>query len=520
MKPELSYHNRRFMEILEEKTRRRITVPSPRPRRIVRAAPGAARPKTVNYTPALARKGKSTAGPRAICQAIHEYLQRSALVMVPEKDIHFGNRTEVALNDSGSEKQILSPESYNSFMLFTELACLVNQGTLLYHGAPGTSKTSLAKLAAHHMYGIPLQAIERATIKGHEGITDTDMLAMLDMGILIKEGKEVPRARPFVESMVRIVDEVNRLGPQQRNILYSIASDGEVEYRGKIFRAPPGPLFATANYADAGNSELEEPFLDRLDVRVESSSLNPFYNELFRDRKSKNLQRTLEGIVGKPQSLTMDDFMQARREIESVKFSEEAYAKFAYFIAEINNCYMARKDTSKKKKEFANNEKVGNGLCGKCHYASGDNLCYMTENEIGPRRVRATFNFASGLAWWRGKSEVGMEELRAVIPYTLSHKLRPTEKAIKSDPFYMNDRVAFVAEMFEKAERNYDFVVQKAPVVKKLTRMVYETYRHGSQSGINVDDVLDKLNNEIPNIDSPAKFAFSTALSDLMYMLK
>ena len=259
MKDVMSYHNRRFVEILGEKTRRRIVTPRARPRRIVHAPNVVTVPKTVNYA-APVRKGKSTSGPRAVCQSIHDYLQRSALVMAPEKDVHFGNRTEITLNDSGSEKQILASESYSSFMLFTEIACLINQGTVLLQGTPGTSKTSLAKLVAHYMYGIPLQLIERATIKGHEGITLTDMLAMLDMGILIKEGREEPRARPFVQSIVRIIEEVNRLGPQQRNMLYSIASDGEVEYRGRIFRTPPGPLFATANYADAGNSELEEPY--------------------------------------------------------------------------------------------------------------------------------------------------------------------------------------------------------------------------------------------------------------------
>ena len=71
MKREMSYHNRRFVEILEERTRRRIV--TPRPRRIVRAPNVVTVPKTISYTPAPARKGKSTAGPRAVCQSIHDY---------------------------------------------------------------------------------------------------------------------------------------------------------------------------------------------------------------------------------------------------------------------------------------------------------------------------------------------------------------------------------------------------------------------------------------------------------------
>ena len=529
-KADLTYHNRRFVEIVKENYGRDIKVAEQKAKRKpVKTQPAVKskiQPKKTKQKPLEiiipSKKKISTAGPRAVCQDVYDYLQKSALVMAPEKDMHLGNVKYIKLNDAGSEKQIVSDISYNSFMLFTHLACLMNQGTVFYQGTPGSSKTSIAKLVAHHIYGISLENIEKATIKGHEGITDTDMLAMLDMGLLIKEGKEVAHARPFVKSMVRIIDEVNRLGPQQRNMLYSIASDGEVEYRGKVFRAPQGPLFATANYADAGNTELEVPFLDRLDVQIEASSLNPWYIELFSNRKNKNLKQELENIVNKPQSLSVGDFKQARKEITSIKFSEEAMSKLAYFIAEVNYCYMARKEVSKKKKGLASRVKPGNALCSKCsHYAAGgDNLCYMTENEITPRSVRAIFNFTSGLAWWMGKKEVRLDELRAVLPYTLSHKLIPTDKAVKGDAFYENDRPAFVAELFEKAERTYDIVAQKAPVVEKLTKMVYEAYRYGAKSNINKKDVMEMLNKEIPNIDSPSKFSLATALYDVAERLK
>jgi len=378
--PTLTYQNKRFMEILEEnygkkngkkakKAKRsvleqKVELKKVNPNKMVQAKPKT-KPKTLQIV-VPQKKKIVTAGPRAVCHDVYDYLQKTALVMAPEKDVHLGAVGQINLNDAGSEKQITADISYNSFMLFSHLACLMNQGTVFYQGTPGASKTSIAKLVAHHIYGISLDNIEKATIKGHEGISDTDMLAMLDIGLLIKEGKEVPHARPFVKSMVRIIDEVNRLGPQQRNMLYSIASDGEVEYRGKTFRAPQGPLFATANYADAGNSELEVPFLDRLDVQIEASSLNPWYIQLFKGRKNKNLRKELENIGKKPRPLSVDDFNQARYEINNIKFSEEAMSKLAYFIAEINYCYMARKDVSKKKKGLASRLKPGNSLCSKC----------------------------------------------------------------------------------------------------------------------------------------------------------
>jgi len=292
------YSTRRVLEILREKKGKGIRLPD------------LELPKSKISVPAPVRirlKDGEHDNPRTVCHSVYNYLQNSGLIIAPEKDIKLGKIKSYKLNDSGSEKIFYSEHSYNSYLLFTHLVSLMDKGSMIFFGPPGTGKTTAPELVTRFLYDIPVNKIQEGVIYGNPELTLTDMVATTHIGILLKTGDEVVMPREFMKSMIRIIDEVNRITPGKLSILYQVADRGFTTYKGHKIIAPPGPLFATANAADSGNYPMPVPFLDRFDVAVNSNFLNANYFGYFGSRKKGKTNNNLEYLVNIPPSLTAKD---------------------------------------------------------------------------------------------------------------------------------------------------------------------------------------------------------------------
>jgi MoxR-like ATPase len=461
---------------------------------------------------------------------LYKNIEEKGLFIAPEEDINFGLQQTKNLRLNGEEKLQIFKESYNSNLLFTFLAGVMKQGTLVYFGPPGAGKTTSAEFVGHFLYGQDVNDIQLATIYGHPEQKESSMIARLDVPSLM-DGVEQVIKREFVQSNVRIVDEVNRLPPGKLSILYQLIDRGFVKYLGELITVPEGPTFLTANAADSGNYPIPPPFLDRVDAAVTAVALNPYYIPHLDARGSANLNGDLEDLLKIPNDMKIQsgDLKTIRSEINDVSISSDVLYNLIFFISELNYCDQAGVELARKSKSNALFKKPGQGLCGSCHYKSpgqganaAKNICSMTENSISPRTYQAALAYTRALAWWRGKKSVSLEDVDAVMPYLLWHKIVPTEHAFEKEIRFENDRIAMVREMFDTSKRNFavakEHIDDYDAILNAVARVVYD----GDKS-VNKKDLQKEILQHIENlqvVDSVAKYPLAMVLAKAFKELK
>ncbi len=461
---------------------------------------------------------------------LYNLIEERGLFIAPEEDINFNLQHTKSLRINGEEKIEIFKESYNSNLLLTFLAGIMKQGTLVYFGPPGAGKTTSAEFVGHFLYGQPVEDIQLATIYGHPEQKESTMIARLDVPSLM-DGVEQVIKREFVQSPVRIVDEVNRLPPGKLSILYQLIDRGFVKYLGELIKVPEGPTFLTANAADSGNYPIPPPFLDRVDAAVTAVTLNPYFIPHLDERGTVNLNGNLEDRLKIPDEMKIQsgDLESIRKEISGIDIESNVLYNLIFFISEINYCDQAGVEIARKSKSNALFKKPGQGLCGSCHYKSpaqgasaAKNICSMTENSISPRTYQAALAYTRALAWWRGKESVDLEDVEAILPYLLWHKIVPTEHAFEKERRFENDRIAMVREMFDTSKRNFavakEHIDDYDAILNAVSRVVYK-----GDKNVNKKDLKKEILQHIENlqvVDSVAKYPLAMVLAKAFKELK
>ena len=460
-------------------------------------------PELVYRNPSLKQEGRSSSGLRDKAHRIYEFILENYMFK-PEIDI--GNKSNNLKNDSDSlETRIDGKDGYNSTLLFTEIAQLMPKSAILYLGEPGSGKTSSPVLFSQYCLGIEEMDVRRAMIRGNPELTTSDILAYTDVGALISKGIEIVHPRSFMRSTVRIIDEVNRIPPGKVAMLYDVADVGEVNYKNKIIKAPKGPLFATANFKDSGNYAMQKPFLDRFDILLKATPVNPLYAGI----SKRAIQKGVEPF-------SAEEIHAVRHEIHDLRWNPEAHARLSYFLNEIDGCDLGGREISQKVKQNAWNRKPGT-ICEDCLYFTPMNICSMTEDGTTTRMIDAIYRFSEAYAWWNGKETVEVEDVSEVAPYVMAHKLTPTRNA--SNPDYKNDRVSFIRDLWITSMESFDKTAEIMPLVREMPDIIEEVYRGELFQG-RKKDIKHALENEVRYIESPSKFPLETALYDIYRRLR
>lgn len=492
----------------------------PRPVKKAVEKPAAALPVR-RQRPVVTQVRPSGISPRDICHTVYNALHESGAVISADRTIKAGNVSYVDLSGNSSLQLRTADRSYNAPLLLTHLVALTERGSLLFTGTHGTGKTSCAELVTSFLFGKPLNEVRKAVIHGNPELTFNDMIAVTNLADLINKGIETVNPREFMKAgtITRIIDEVNRLTPGKRSILYSVADKGEVQYRDRVICAPPGPLFATANPPDAGTIELELPFLDRYDGCVKTRAFPSSYQKLVAAarRAQDKLNYGLKFLKKIPH-LTSEDILQIRKEIDAVELDVDAESRLAYFIAELNFCDRGGRELERKTKSDASTKKPG-PLCSDCHYLTDYHICNQTSEGLSPRGYTAAYLYPKIFAWWQGKKKAGREEVELILPYVARHRVTPTNLALNADPIYHNDKHAFITDLIEKSGRAYEQDVSKFPELARITSIVYNVNAYGKQSGVDRKEVLSLLDN-VKSIDSGARASIAVALNDVAERLK
>ena len=369
-------------------------------------------------------------------------------------------------------------ESYNSTILLSLLTGLT-KGKELIIGEPGLGKTTSAEFICSLVYQFPLGVIWGSEVSGHPEQTEEKIIGRPDLGKL-NRGEEDVVWTNFSQVPVKIVDEINRLPETKQSMILDGVDRGNWEYLNEMIINDEYCLFATANYQDGGTNTLIAPLVDRFDVIVESrypgANLSfligksrgkdhilrhPKYEkDLYRVLKSKiayekkipkleeicnafgeYVQETL-GV--KP--LRREDRDRIRTEMESLDLDLDASAFARMLLAELSFC-----DRYGQKRIVENCEEG-------CHYTGY--LCRQIKNCASNRLPTSIKLFSQGLAWLLGDSDIDIEHVKAVMPFTLSHRIQwkdevlsQKERAKRDDPsqiFLAKEAVKTVSQRYRE----------------------------------------------------------------------
>ena len=351
-------------------------------------------------------------------------------------------------------------EPFNSAILFSLLTGL-QTGKELIIGEPGLGKTTSAEFVCSLIYQFPLGVIWGSEVSGHPEQTEEKIIGRPDLGKL-NRGEEDVVWTNFSQIPVKIVDEINRLPETKQSMILDGVDRGNWEYLNEMIINGEYCLFATSNYQDGGTNTIIAPLLDRFDVMVESrypgANLSfligktkrkdqilrhPKYErELHRVLKSKipyakkipkmeeicnAFGEYLVEVLG-VRPLQRKDRDQIRTEMDSLDMDLDASAFTRMLLSEISFC-----------ERYGQKRIVENCEEG-CHYTGF--LCHEIKNCASNRLPLSIKQYAQGLAWLLEDSEIDIEHVKTVVPYTLAHRvqwkeeiLSQKERAKRDDPF-------------------------------------------------------------------------------------
>lgn len=448
---------------------------------------------------------------------VYKEIREQGYYISPSNELVYGRKEAIPLDEAAIQTMESSNVMYNAGITFTILTSLLQDSSMIFFGNPGSGKTTMAEYVSSAIFNLPLKKIQQATLYGHPELTEEKMIAMFDV-VKLMNGVRKLVIRDFAKLPVRIIDEVNRIPPAKLSILYQIVDRGWTTYQNEMIIAKPAPLFATANGTDSGNYEMPKPFLDRFDIGIVIQDLAPYHYQEFANKRVNKIRKKKEEMVSLPSRITREDIINFRKLIHNVQFPSDLMSKLAHFSAELKSCDMAGITPDKKSKSNAIYKKPG-PLCDSCdHYSQDNNVCSSTENSYSARTISSVFSYAKALAAWRGSRTVNEDDLKYSLSYGSWFKLSPTRKAFNKEPKFLNDRIEWVKDLYDKTRQSYTEVCALIPEYAEITKIVVaqSLYEQGKGSAPRVSrSDIQGLFEKTKEIDSLAKYPLMVTLNNM-----
>ena len=327
-------------------------------------------------------------------------------------------------------------QSHNAALLFSALTGLLG-GKILIVGEPGLGKTTSAEYIGALLYRLPLGAVWEAEVSGHPEQTEEKIVGRPDLGALNRGDEEVVWSA-FSVLPVKVIDEINRLPETKQSLILNGVDRGSWTYLNQVQINEEYCLFATANYQDRGTNTIVVPLLDRFDAMVESKypganlswmigSESPPASLLRDPQRERAIQARLADRNGDVESICADygkaiskrlsvptlgraEREAIRDEMAALPVRPDASAFVRTFLAELSFCCKY-------------GQKRTHEVCGEgCHYTGY--LCYEVQTCPSNRLPISLRRYAQALAWLLRDSEVDLEHIRTVLPYTCAHRIQ------------------------------------------------------------------------------------------------
>jgi MoxR-like ATPase len=260
------------------------------------------------------------------------------------------------------------------------VACLLAGGHLLIEDVPGVGKTTLAHALAR-AFGLQFSRVQFTA----------DLMPSDLSGVSIYErGKEAFVFHPGpVFAQVLLADEINRASPKTQSALLEAMEEKQVTIEGET-RALPSPFFviATQNPHDQlGTFALPESQLDRFLMRI---SLG--YPDRAAERQLLSGGDRRDMVSGMPARLTPQDLEQLQRQVQAVHTAEPLLNYVQDLVA-----------------------------------ATRSGRWFL--QGLSPRAGIALVRAAKAQALLSGRDYVAPDDVQAILPQTIAHRLVPVGDA-------------------------------------------------------------------------------------------
>jgi MoxR-like ATPase len=433
-------------------------------------------------------------------------------------DIHLGAKlTEVAglTRTDYCEYE----KTFNSVLLGSLLNALVN-GSMLLFGPPGSGKTTVPEVIGQVLLGRTLKEIEEATVYCHPNLTEEKTIGSFDIPKLVNPAgseKEVVWSR-WVLDFYRMLDEVNRKPPEISALFMQAVDRRRVSYAGEVRDMPFGPIFATANYYDAGNFEMTRPYLDRFALSVHTEGLSPQdLDMLFVRRPDLDRKRFAIG---------QEEREQVYAEIQSIAIDQNTLALLVHLASGLSSCQLAGNHWYEKHKGRFGEQKVE---CDsdKCGFKPEQVVCsQINEQGLTTRSLEALRDFSRAFAWLMGEEAVHEDIVKVVFALVMAHRLSPSRKALnggESAEGVNIEKALFMRRTFDFADHLFELGRTSFEAQRPIYAEIESFYEAVAQGGKTPDILLkesEELLGKVDAMEDPAKWEILKSLHAIRQILR
>lgn len=385
-------------------------------------------------------------------------------IISPHYDIEYneGPPQTFVFGSPANRLNLPSGQSYSSFILLPLLTFAVRRRCLLV-GGPGRGKTASAILMGV-LAGYPIREVKRAIQHGQPQMTIADLLGNPLPADLVgaKSMDAITIAwRKWLTMRVKIIDEYNRIPTRTQSALLTVMGDNYAEILDHIHECPDAAWYLTANDdAGGGTYQVIEALRDRIDVVVKALAFNTrFLHEL--------LTRIEEGIS--PQDVVPAQVIFAEAEISRMGEAIRAVAlprplrrRLEFFASQFEFCEPGGEQLEYKTKDTV--KLAGADLALLMSQDTGrdqiKDLGSQTRNGLSVRALLTCLSYLKAMAWFRGDQEIGLEDMRQILPFVLHDKLvqNPDSPFFEAagNGVYRIDKISWIRKLFDLACQEYD----------------------------------------------------------------
>jgi len=267
--------------------------------------------------------------------------------------------------------------------------------------------------------------------------------------------------RSWLSMRVKIIDEYNRIPTRTQSALLTLMSDGYAEVFDQIYEAADSAWYLTANDdAGGGTYQVIEALRDRIDVVVHALAFNSrFLGELV-TRVEQRLRP--EELVPPEIVFSAEEHERMSAEILRVRLSDPVRRRLEFFTSQFELLETAGEQFEYRTKDTAKLAGVEPRLLASAETGRDRvaDLGSQTTGGLSVRALQSVLAYAKALAYFRDRDEVGLDDLRAVLPFVLHDKLNPDDTSPAFDQpghqAYRTDRVSWIRNLFDRACAEYD----------------------------------------------------------------